>query len=256
MSAGPEFRGGPVLGLEASTRRPGVALLDGAGALLDRWMPEADVTGTAELALRAQGLLRSAGLAVTDLGGVAVGVGPGSYTGLRSAIALARGLAFGAGLPLAGVASVAAAARGLLHDHAELDEVLVLIDARRGEAYRADYRRGPGSGADPAGEHADPAGDDASTRDSGAPAAPSHATREWSLIELAPPRLVAADEPLPPATRSRLIAREPLPDSYHVAVLGRQRLQAGGDDPSRVLPLYLKRSHAELALESRGKPPP
>jgi tRNA threonylcarbamoyladenosine biosynthesis protein TsaB len=223
-----------VLALEASTRRPGVALLDAEGALLAGWTPEADVSGTAELAWRAGELLAGAGLAAADLAGVAVGVGPGSYTGLRSAIALARGLAFGAGLPLAGVHSSAAAARGLLADDPELTEVVVLLDARRGELYRADYRRGP-----PPAPPAPPgAGGDA----------PS-----WTLLESAPPRLVAADAPLPEPTRARLIAREPPVSAYHVAVLGRARLRAGGDDPARVLPLYLKRSHAELAAERRDR---
>ena len=45
--------------------------------------------------------------------------------------------------------------------------------------------------------------------------------------------------------------REPVPDAYDVAALGRERLAAGGDDPADVRPLYLKRSHAEIAFDER-----
>ena len=67
------------------------------------------------------------------------------------------------------------------------------------------------------------------------------------------PRLVPSSEveALGDSTASQIIVREPDPDGYDVAALGRRRLVAGGDAPATVLPLYLKRSHAELALEER-----
>ena len=61
---------------------------------------------------------------------IAVGVGPGSFTGLRLGIATARGLAQARGLPLVGVSSLTALAAGA-------DAALAVIDARRGEVFAA-----------------------------------------------------------------------------------------------------------------------
>ncbi len=210
----------PVLGLDASTLRPSAALVAADGERLESWCAAEGTRGTAALAAAVGELLAARGLSVTDLAGVAVGTGPGSYTGLRSAIALARALVLPSGARLAAVPSVAAAAWGQLREHAELDEVTVVLDARRGELYRADYRRSP----------------------------------DQLVSTVLAPCLVRADDALPPLTPARLVVREPLPDAYDVAVLGRARLVAGGDDPAAVLPLYLKRSHAEIALEERKNP--
>ncbi len=69
-----------------------------------------------------------------DLDAIAVGVGPGMFTGLRIGIATARALARGAGLPLRPVSSLAALAAGI-----EAALRLPLIDARRGEVFGALY---------------------------------------------------------------------------------------------------------------------
>jgi tRNA threonylcarbamoyladenosine biosynthesis protein TsaB len=76
-----------------------------------------------------------AGVGFGDLEAIAVGVGPGMFTGLRIGIATARALASGAGLPLRPVSSLAALAAGI--DAAEVR--LPLVDARRGELFGALY---------------------------------------------------------------------------------------------------------------------
>lgn len=80
-------------------------------------------------------LLAEAGLAATALDGVAVAVGPGSFTGLRIATAVGQGIAFGADLPVASVGSLDALAWGL--DGAAR---VACVDARMGEIYAAAYR--------------------------------------------------------------------------------------------------------------------
>ena len=67
---------------------------------------------------------------------VAVGIGPGSFTGLRIGIATARALAQGLGLPLAQVGTLEALARGLARSDGG-GPLLPLIDARRGEVFAA-----------------------------------------------------------------------------------------------------------------------
>ena len=79
-------------------------------------------------------------LAVKDLDAVCVGKGPGSYTGLRVGVSTAKGLCFGAGIPLLSVGTLdtlvwQARAEGLLPDGCR--HVVPLVDARRMEVYSA-----------------------------------------------------------------------------------------------------------------------
>jgi tRNA threonylcarbamoyladenosine biosynthesis protein TsaB len=73
-------------------------------------------------------LLRANGFAPADLGGVAVGTGPGSFTGIRIGLAAARGLALATGVPVAGVSTLAALASAL-------PGAVPVIDARRREVF-------------------------------------------------------------------------------------------------------------------------
>jgi tRNA threonylcarbamoyladenosine biosynthesis protein TsaB len=77
-------------------------------------------------------VMRSARAAFGDLRAIAVGVGPGSFTGLRVGIATARALALANDLPLRPVSSLAALAAGI-----DDEPALALIDAKRGELFAA-----------------------------------------------------------------------------------------------------------------------
>lgn len=74
-------------------------------------------------------LLAEAGLGWRDVTRVAVGTGPGNFTGVRIAVAAARGLALGLGVPAIGVTRLEALAHGLPRP------LLVAEDARRDQAY-------------------------------------------------------------------------------------------------------------------------
>jgi tRNA threonylcarbamoyladenosine biosynthesis protein TsaB len=81
--------------------------------------------------------LAGAGTSLGALERIGVGVGPGSFTGLRIGIATARGLAHATGLPLAAVSTL-----GALAVAAGDGPVLAVLDARRGEAFVALWERG------------------------------------------------------------------------------------------------------------------
>jgi tRNA threonylcarbamoyladenosine biosynthesis protein TsaB len=80
-------------------------------------------------------VMHRAGVAWDDVDRLAVGVGPGSFTGLRIGLATARSLAQSRGLPLVGVSSLAALAAP-----ASPPRVTAVIDARRGEVFAAAWR--------------------------------------------------------------------------------------------------------------------
>jgi tRNA threonylcarbamoyladenosine biosynthesis protein TsaB len=84
----------------------------------------------------ASGLLAQAGLGWASVGRVAVGVGPGTFTGLRIGVATARGIAQSLGAELVGVSSLGALAHAALADGSG---VLAVVDARRDEVFVAAY---------------------------------------------------------------------------------------------------------------------
>ena len=90
-------------------------------------------------------LLQQEGMTLRDLDAIAVGIGPGAFTGVRLAVAVVQGLALAGHLPVAPVASLDAIAASAI-DHpliqamgAGKHEFMVAIDARMGEVYWANY---------------------------------------------------------------------------------------------------------------------
>jgi tRNA threonylcarbamoyladenosine biosynthesis protein TsaB len=90
-------------------------------------------------------LLKQEGITLRDLGAIAVGIGPGAFTGVRLAVAAVQGLALASHLPVAPVASLDSIAASAI-DHpliqamdAGKHQFMVAIDARMGEVYWAHY---------------------------------------------------------------------------------------------------------------------
>jgi len=83
-------------------------------------------------------MLKERGLKVTDCDAVCVSKGPGSYTGLRVGVSTAKGLCFGAGIPLLAVSSLEVlVAQALAEDAKGYSAIIPVIDARRMEVYSA-----------------------------------------------------------------------------------------------------------------------
>ena len=84
-------------------------------------------------------LMDEAGLTFQSLDAIVFGRGPGSFTGLRTACAIAQGLAFGADVPVLPVDTLLAVAETARAEHG-CCEVVAVLDARMNEVYHAPYR--------------------------------------------------------------------------------------------------------------------
>ncbi|SDH59119.1 tRNA (adenosine(37)-N6)-threonylcarbamoyltransferase complex dimerization subunit type 1 TsaB [Roseospirillum parvum] len=147
----------------------------------------------------------TAGVALKDLERLGVSVGPGSFTGLRVGLAMARGLAASTGVPLVGV-TVTAALAAALEDHPAAAEGLprvVVLDARRGDFYLEVFHSGAGGDGPRA---LNPAAARAVLAEAPCLAAGDGLARLGEV----PPGVVAADLPWPPiAALARLAAAAP-----------------------------------------------
>jgi tRNA threonylcarbamoyl adenosine modification protein YeaZ len=98
---------GPILVIDTATTTAWVVLADADGIVRASAAWRAGHRHGEELLARIDALLAAAGISPPTLGGIAVGLGPGAFTGLRVGIATAKGLAVGLGIPLAGIGSAA-----------------------------------------------------------------------------------------------------------------------------------------------------
>jgi tRNA threonylcarbamoyladenosine biosynthesis protein TsaB len=126
-----------VLAMDTSTFVGTVAVLRD-GALLAEWSASVRATHGETLLPHVARALEQAGVPARELELIAVGIGPGSFTGTRIGMATAKGLALAEGKPLRGVSSLRVIAAGM---PGELRAVTV--DAQKGELYCALYAFGP-----------------------------------------------------------------------------------------------------------------
>ncbi|SIS82826.1 tRNA (adenosine(37)-N6)-threonylcarbamoyltransferase complex dimerization subunit type 1 TsaB [Phaeovulum vinaykumarii] len=120
---------GPVLAFDTSAAHCAAALVSAEGARIAARHEEMARGQAERLMPLLEETLAEAGLGWRDLGGLAVGVGPGNFTGVRISVAAARGLALALGLPVHGIGTLEALAEGLPRP------LVVAEDARRGEIY-------------------------------------------------------------------------------------------------------------------------
>ena len=230
-----------VLGIETSTTQGGVAVVGPAG-LVCEYTLNVEVTHSERLLPALDRVLRDAGLDLGALGGIAVSIGPGSFTGLRIGLSTAKGIAYATGLPLVGVPTLEAMAWTVPYARFPVCPVL---DARKQEIYAALFQY-DGQGLTRVMEDT-----------ALAPEALCHLIRKPTLF------LGDALEAYGEVFRGLLGEKLVLPPVASraarpacVAELGRQRLLRGEADPSESLvPRYLRPSEAELKRRGPARRP-
>jgi tRNA threonylcarbamoyladenosine biosynthesis protein TsaB len=126
-----------ILGIDSATPIASAAVLDDTRVLAEA---QSDAAGhRADLLVLIDAVCKQAAVAPTELDAIAIGAGPGSFTGLRIGMATAKGIAFAANKPLWAVSSLAALAYPTAQSPAGR-LVIPVLDARRGELYAGAYR--------------------------------------------------------------------------------------------------------------------
>jgi tRNA threonylcarbamoyladenosine biosynthesis protein TsaB len=210
-----------------------VALLHGGELVAERRAP-AHRPGSETLLPAIDALLRRARCELAAIGAFAVCAGPGSFTGLRVGIATVKGLAFGTGVPVAAVGTLAALA---LRAPRTRDPIVALLDARRDEVYAAGFARSADAleaGELPEGLYG---AEELVAR------LPARCVLVGDGVAVCGERIRAALGPgvrLLPPPRGRVRARD-------VGLLGHLLLERGqGVDAADLVPRYLRRAEAEV----------
>jgi tRNA threonylcarbamoyladenosine biosynthesis protein TsaB len=125
-----------ILGIETATLVCGAALVEKKKVLADIWVEEKNIHAE-RLMAQVGTALEEAHLAIEEIDGIALSIGPGSFTGLRIGASVAKGLAFATGKPVAAVPTLSSLAERIIRSGGDNEGKLLLpvLDARRGEVY-------------------------------------------------------------------------------------------------------------------------
>ena len=132
-----------LLAFDTSTETLSIAVSAGAHAPVLEHVSAGGAQASATLIPAVQELLERSGMALGELAAIAFGRGPGSFTGLRTAAAVAQGLGFGAGVPVLPIDTLLAIAEEA-HGARGATRVVAVLDARMDQVYWAAYERADG----------------------------------------------------------------------------------------------------------------
>ena len=220
-------------------------------------------------------LLAAAGITLQDLDAIAFGRGPGSFTGVRLAVTVTQGLAFGAGLGVVPVSDLRAVAQRAFRQDSTLTRVLVCNDARMSEVYWACFER-EGDGlariegeervSKPSDVKLPPTWSAATAAGRGfiayadalRAAVPTVALGTPVTVTAAAPETVASEPPASPSTGVDTPVTEGLlrllPHAIDIAFLAAPEVAAGRlIAPEAATPIYLRDNVAHVAQPA--KPP-
>lgn len=128
-----------ILSIDTSTTVCSVALHTLEGKLVSYYEHHIDKSHSEYLAVMIQNVVDNAGIEMSELKGIALSEGPGSYTGLRIGASTAKGLCYTLDIPLMGVSTLKSMARQIAYTVDADDVICPMLDARRMEVYTALY---------------------------------------------------------------------------------------------------------------------
>ncbi len=179
-------------------------------------------------------ILADAGLTVSALDLIVCSIGPGSFTGIRIGLATAKGISFGSGCAVVGVSTLDAYAL----PYAALDaDVYPVIDARKGNYYTALFRKGKRVG---------------DYRDDPPEVLLQRLRESGHAVLAGPDALSILDRVTAGSTEEKGIDAAPYFDPRALLQIGEKRFAEEGADEASLVPLYLRKSEAEIAADREG----
>jgi tRNA threonylcarbamoyladenosine biosynthesis protein TsaB len=231
-----------VLGIDTATEQTSVALGSETGPIADARF--AGPSKQDELVPAIEQLLRWAGLELGNVGGIAVGTGPGRYTGLRVGVEVAKTLAQVSHVPIVGIPSLDVVAFGVRTSRRLIGAVL---DARRGEVFVGFYRSVPG-GIVRDGEY-EVVGPEALAAELQARADDVLLVGDGAILYRNELERVGSRVVFAPAALAHPWA------SALVEVAAPRFIREETDRLAEVVPLYLRKTDAEIAWDHRARGP-
>jgi len=129
-----------VLGIETSTAACSVGLANDSGMQTEHSLIESHIRSEKLLTL-IQEIYDEQKITLSQIDGVAVSIGPGSFTGLRIGLSTAKGLCYASGKPLIAVSSFESVAEAVFVSRPQTSRVIVSVDAKQGDYYFGGYER-------------------------------------------------------------------------------------------------------------------
>jgi universal bacterial protein YeaZ len=133
-----------VLGIETSTAVCSVGLTSESGLHAERSLVESHIHSEKLLTL-IRGVCEDQKITLPQIDGVAVSIGPGSFTGLRIGLSTAKGLCYALGKPLIAVPAFESVAEAVFVSHPQIGRVVVCVDAKQGDYYFGVYEKKNGT---------------------------------------------------------------------------------------------------------------
>ena len=130
-----------ILNLETSTKNCSVSLFNGDHEVLEKSVLSEQYSHSENLTIFIQEVISRSNFTLSDLAAVSVSKGPGSYTGLRVAVAVAKGLCYTLDIPLISISNLEALSYKVIKDFPNYDLYCPMIDASRMEVFSAIFYR-------------------------------------------------------------------------------------------------------------------
>lgn len=127
-----------VLGIETSTAVCSVGLASDSGLSAEQSIVESHIHSEKLLTL-IRALCDKEKVKLSQLDGIAISIGPGSFTGLRIGLSSAKGLCYAVGKPLIAISTFEAIAIRVHQMHSEFLKIIICVDAKQGEYYIGVY---------------------------------------------------------------------------------------------------------------------
>lgn len=260
-----KHQAGAILALDTSTASMAAAIVNGHDVLAEI-QTLAERNHSVHVVTHIKEMLLSSGVTAADIDAIAVGNGPGSYTGMRIAVSVAKTLAWVWNKPLVGVSSLEALAYGAWHQDLGTREektksldgghwVLPIMDARRGQVYssgftmtnKEEWSRWSDDGVRLMKDFMDQLEQRLASQPPGAVRSIS-LVGDLSLHEQGAQRLQQIGDSAGVIVRLQPFIQE----GKWIAKLGRLRLEAGlTEDPHTFIPNYTQLTEAEVVWKAK-----